>query len=464
MTPSRPATHRLLHPLIDTLRAAPLVLLVASGLAGAAVTPDEAAKLKSSLTPLGAERAGNADGSIPRWEGGATKPTAGFKPGDTRADPFAADKPLLSIDAKTMDAHAGKLSAGVRALMKKYPDFRIDVYPTRRSAAAPQWVYDNTFANATRAKLVDNGQGTESAYGGIPFPLPKDGYEVIQNHRLAWTGTFVQTPTRVWVVTADGRRALASGGMQSFRRQYYDPQGTLEAFDGYSQLGKFLANEPGSKAGEAILAHDNLNATQPRGLWQYLVGQRRVRKAPSVAYDTPDSVTSGIGLFDEAFMLFGPLDKHELRLVGKKELYVPYNNNRAASAKVADLVTPNTLNPSQVRWELHRVWEVEATLAAGKRHVVPKRTYYVDEDSWQILLLDGWDAKGELWRTNYTLTLLAPDIPALVGNVFWGGYDLQTGAYYLNMASNEMPTQYKVLPTLPKAFFSPEELANEGTR
>ena len=163
-------------------------------------------------------------------------------------------------------------------------------------------------------------------------------------------------------------------------------------------------------------------------------------------------------------MLFGPIDKHELKLLGKKEVYIPYNNNRAASAKVADLVTPNTLNPGLVRWELHRVWEVEATLAAGKRHVVPKRKYYIDEDSWQIVLIDGWDAKGELWRTNYTLTLLASDIPALIGNMVWGGYDLQTGAYYLNMASNELQAQYKPVAPIPKAFFSPEELANEGTR
>ena len=311
---------------------------------------------------------------------------------------------------------------------------------------------------------MDNGHGTEGAYGGTPFPIPKDGYEVFQNHRLAWTGTYIQAPVRVWVVTADGKRAMASGGTQSFRKQFYDPEGSLEKFDGYYQLGKFAVSEPGSKTGEAILAHDNLNASNPRGLWQYLVGQRRVRKAPSVAYDTPDSVTSGIGLFDEAFNLFGPIDKHTLKLVGKRELYIPYNNNRAASAKVADLVTPGTLNPSLVRWELHRVWEVEATLAEGKRHVVPKRKYYIDEDSWQIILFDGWDAKGDLWRTNYTLTLLAPDIPALVGNMYWGGYDLQTGAYYLNMASNELPSQYKVVAPLPRSFFSPEELANEGAR
>jgi hypothetical protein len=445
-----------------------LALLIAGAcgapLAHAAVSAEEAAKLKSTLTPLGAERAANKDGTIPAWDGGMTKAPAGYKPGDARPDFFAAEKPIVSINAGNMAQHEGKLTDGVKALMKKYPDFHIDVYPTHRSAAAPQWVYDNTYKNATRARLVDGGHGTENAYGGIPFPIPKDGYEVIQNHRLAWAGTYTQSPVRVWVVTADGRRAMASGGTQTFRRQYYDPEGSLEKFDGYVQLGKFAATEPGSKAGEAILAHDTLNASMPRGLWQYLVGQRRVRKAPSVAYDTPDSVTSSIGLFDEAFMLFGPIDKHELKLVGKREIYIPYNNNRAASAKVADLVTPKTLNPALVRWELHRVWEVEATLAAGKRHVVPKRKYYIDEDTWQIILIDGWDAKGELWRTNFTLTLLAPDIPALVGGMLWGGYDLQTGAYYLNMASNELPSQFKVVPPIPKSFFSPEELANEGAR
>jgi hypothetical protein len=449
------------HHARHTLLIASLALAFS---AQAAVTAEEAAKLKTTLTPMGAERAGNKDNAIPAWDGGMSKPLAGYKNGDTRSDPFGAEKPLYSVNAKNAQQYDAKLTDGVKALMKKYPDFRIDVYPTHRTAAAPQWVYDNTFKNATRAKLADGGQGTENAYGGIPFPIPKDGYEAIQNHRLSWIGTFTQSPVRVWVVTSDGRRAMASGGTQTFRKQYYDPEGSLEKFDGYSQLGKFLATEPGSKAGEAILAHDNLNASQPRGLWQYLVGQRRVRKAPSVAYDTPDSVTSGIGLFDEAFMLFGPIDKHELKLVGKKEIYVPYNNNKAAAAKVADLVTPGTLNPGLVRWELHRVWEIDATLAAGKRHVVPKRKYYLDEDTWQILLIDGWDAKGELWRTNYTLTLLAPDIPAVLGNMLWGGYDLQTGAYYLNMAANELPKQLHTLPTIPKSFFSPDELANESGR
>jgi len=439
-------------------------LLLANPAAQAAVSADEAAQLKGRLTPLGAEKAANKDNSIPAWTGGLTQAPAGYKNGAPRPDPFAAEKPLLTINAKNMAAHAERLSDGVQALMKKYPDFSIEVYPSHRTAAAPQWVYDNTLRNATRAKTIEGGYGVEGAYGGIPFPIPKDGYEAIWNQRLAWRGGNFSMPMRVWVVTGDGQRSMASGGVQTIRQAYYDPAGSLEKFDGYYQYGKLVVDAPGSKAGEAILALDGVSDAAPRGLWQYLVGQRRVRKAPSVAYDTPDSVTSGIGLFDEAFTLFGPIDKHELKLVGKKELYIPYNNNRAASAKVEDLVTPHTLNPAQVRWELHRVWEVEATLASGKRHVIPKRRYYLDEDSWQIVLFDGWDAKGQLWHTNYSLMLTAPDIPAVTNVVMWGGYDLQTGAYYLNMSSNELPRQYEVKPTIPRSFFSPEALSNEGAR
>ncbi len=210
--------------------------------------------------------------------------------------------------------------------------------------------------------------------------------------------------------------------------------------------------------------HFSSDRNTPRSIWQYLVGQRRVRKAPSVSYDTPDFVTSGVGLFDEAFMMFGPIDRHEYKLVGKKEMFIPYNNNRAALVKIDELVGPNFLNPYHVRWELHRVWVVEASLKSGKRHTVPKRRYYIDEDSWQIVLFDGWDAKGDLWRMNYALGYLVPDLPAHVTNVMWGGYDLQTGAYYFNAAMNEASPHYKISGPRPESLWSPEELANQGAR
>ncbi len=447
---------------IKTLAA--LIALAIAGSAQAAATAEEAAKLKTTLTPLGAERAGNKDGSIPAWDGGYTKAPAGYKSGDVRPDFFAGEKPLYSISAKNMAQYADKLTDGVKGLMQKYPNFRIDVYPTHRTAAAPQWYYDNTFKNATRAKLTGEGYTFEGAYGGVPFPITKDPKEMLINHHLMWRrGESSISPSRCFAVTADGKMTMVSDGTQNMQDPYYFKEGSLQGYKGYYQVGHYVQSAPASKAGESIMAHDPSSAEAPRGLWQYLVGQRRVRRAPAVSYDTPDSVTSGLGFFDEAFMQFGPYDHHEYKLLGKKEMYVLYNNNKANAAAPDDLFKPSFMNPDLVRWELHRVWQIEANVAPGKRHVVAKRMFYLDEDSWQIILMDGWDAQGKLWRMSYTLTELAPDVPALVGNMAWGTYNLQTGGYYLNAATNGAK-QFAVVHRRPDTFFSPDELANLGTR
>ncbi len=442
-------------------------IAVAMTLAGgtqAAVSADEAAKLKTTLTPMGAERAGNADGTIPAWDGGMTEAAPGYKSGDPRPDYFPGEKPLYSISAANMDQYADKLTDGEKGLMKKYPNFRMDIYPTHRTAAAPQWHYDNTFKNATSAKLTGDGYTFEGAYGGVPFPITSNPHEMILNHLTSWTrGESSTSPSRCYTVTPDGKMSMVSDGTQEMQRPYLYADGGLEDYKGYHMLGRYVQAAPASKAGESILLHDPTDESKRIGLWQYLVGQRRVRRAPSVSYDTPDSVTSGMGFFDEAFMLFGPWDHHEYKLVGKKEIYIPYNNNKANAAAPEELFKPDFMNPDLVRWELHRVWVIEANLVPGKRHVVAKRKFYLDEDTWQIILMDGWDAQGELWRMAYTLTELAPDVPALAADMAWGVYNLQTGGYYLNAATNGT-TQFKVVERRPEFFFSPEELANLGLR
>lgn len=451
------------HPTIRLLAAA----LAATGLlapAHAAVSADEAAKLKTTLTPLGAERAGNKDGTIPAWDGGYTKLPAGWKNGDPRPDVFAGEKPLLSISAKNLAEHEARLTDGTKALMKRYPSFRIDVYPTHRTHAAPQWVYDNTFKNATTAKLIDGGYGVEGAYGGIPFPIPKDGFEVFMNHRLAWTGVAERYQLNTWVVTADGKRTLSSAGVESWLWPYYFKDGQ-DKFKGLYKLGSFIKSAPSAVAGEALVFHEPLNAATPRGIWQYLVGQRRIRKAPSVAYDTPDTVTSGTGLFDQAFGSFGPMDRHAYKLIGKQEMYIPYNANKSQLVSVDDIVKPSHLNPDHVRWELHRVWVVEADLLQGKRHAHPKRRYYIDEDTWGIVLSDHWDAQGQLHQMFYQLPYLAPDVPAVVSDVVWGVMNLLTGQYYYNCNWNGEKVHFAI-PQVPKdineASLSPESIATDA--
>ncbi|NQD93134.1 DUF1329 domain-containing protein [Pseudomonas sp. CrR25] len=430
----------------------------------AAVSPDEAAELKTTLTPLGAERAGNADNSIPAWDGGYTKAPADYKQGDKRPDFFASEKPVLSITAANASQYADQLAEGTKAMLKKYPNYRLDIYPTHRTAAAPQWVYDNTFSNATRAQIDEKTQNITGAFGGIPFPIPKSGAEVLWNHRLAWNGgDSFQSNVFSWLMTTGGKKVLATATPYYFQYPYYFQDGSPEKFDGIYYKGKIITERPSSKNGEGLLIYFNTNQ-EDRASWQYLVGQRRVRRLPNVAYDTPNFVVSGASFFDESMMLFGPSDKHDLQLVGKKEMFVPYNANKSQLVSSDEFMGPEFLNPDHVRWEKHRMWVVEATLKAGQRHVVPRRTYYLDEDSWQIILIDGYDAQGKLTRQSWSLPYLAPDLPAVTAQFAFGVYNLETGAYVYSMSSNDSELHYKRMDRYAQSVFTPNAMANESSR
>jgi hypothetical protein len=443
--------------------AAAAIAVMGMNGAWSAVTAEEAAKLKSELTPLGGEKAGNKDGSIPAWDGGYTKtPPEGWKAGQARPDPFAADKPLYSITAANLARYADKLSDGQQALLKKYPTYRIDVYPTRRTAAAPQYVYDNTFKNATRAKSSPDGNSIEGAYGGIPFPIPKTGAEVMWNHQLRWQGESVLYQAGSYV-TSGGKPVQASVTRNEMSFPYYFKDGSLESFKGeYWHLYQ-VTTAPSYKVGETILVRDPVDYVgKGRQAWQYLVGQRRVRKAPNIAYDTPNSVTSGVDFFDEVSLFIGAPDRYEWKLLGKKEMIVPYNMNKFNLHKVEEVLSPQHLNPDNVRWELHRMWVVEANLAPGKRHVIPKKKFYIDEDSWNALQYDGWDAQGQLWHSGMALPINAFEFP---GQMFYpfAMYDLLKGAYSATIV-NEQPVQYGQVDRWPESNFTPESAAARGVR
>jgi hypothetical protein len=428
-----------------------------------AVSPEEAAKLKTDLTPMGAEKAGNKAGTIPAWDGGYTKVPAGFKQGDPRVDPFASEKPVVSISAKNADQYADKLSDGVKAMMKKWPEFRIDVYPTHRTAALPQWAYENTFKNATQCKTTDGGLSIEGCYGGIPFPIPKDGNELMWNHLLSWKGQAHKMLSQVYVVPSDGKPTMASDLLDESQYPYWFEDGSLKTFNGDYWAAMVTTYGPPFKAGESFLFRDTVDGTKGRQAWQYLVGQRRTRKAPTLGYDTPDSVTSGVNYYDEAFVFMGGLDRYEWKIVGKKELYIPYNSNRSWLVKAADLIGPHFVNPDHMRWELHRVWIVDATLVSGKRHVITKRRLYLDEDTYNAVLCDSWDAQGQLWHTSFALPMVMPDLPGTIYQS-WGLYNLIGNTYEFDGFPGEKDYQYKQVKPWPASYFTPDSLTANGTR
>ena len=169
-----------------------------------AVGESEAARLGQDLTPLGAEAKGNADGTIPAWDGGIKSAPAGYKVGDHHPDPFAGDQPRFTITAASSGQYAAQLTAGQLALFKAYPDYKLIVYPTRRSASNPQNIYDATKKNATTGKLVDGGNGITGAVRGAPFPIPGTGLEVVWNFLTRYRGVAAVTITTPTTTDADG--------------------------------------------------------------------------------------------------------------------------------------------------------------------------------------------------------------------------------------------------------------------
>ncbi len=444
------------------------LLALSVGTAGAAVSPEEAAQLNSTLTPLGAERAGNAEGTIPAWDGGYTTVPAGFENGHRDFDPFANDKPLYSITAANLAEHQDKLAAGVVQLFKDNPEtFRIDVYPTRRTASAPQWVYDNTLKNATNATLENDGLTVRGAYGGVPFPIPKTGIELVWNHQLQWRGEATEARYQVWTTTGEGRRILATAARDYAQYPYYYADGSAETTPNPKyMLAIQLAYEPAFRAGEALMVHNTLDYHQGRTLWQYLVGQRRVRQAPSINFDTPNVVASGTNFVDETFGYGGSPERYDWNLIGKREMIIPYNNNAMMAHSDAEVLGERHANPDLVRWELHRVWEVDATLKPGSRHAVPKRKFYFNEDTWGTAIFDGWDAEGSLWRTSVNTPFVAPDIPATVN--FCGGFfhDHRTRAWVYNcaMGTDVKGSQFSIVPKRTESYFSPQSLLRMSGR
>ena len=445
------------------LAAASALALVGAVQAG--VTADQAARLGKDLTPVGAETAGNKDGTIPAWTGGITKPPAGYRAGMFHPDPFAADKPLFAITPQNAKDYAAKLTPGQVAMFEKYKTFKMNIYPTRRSASFSQEVYNATKANATSAKLVANGEGVQGASLGFPFPIPQNGFEPVWNHKLKYKSTGGMRYANQVAPTATGAYTPIRIE-EEFLGLYYRKGATTENINNILLYFFQEVVSPARLAGNVLLVHETLNASAaPRQAWIYNPGQRRVRRAPNVAYDNPGTATDGLRTNDMTDMFNGAMDRFEWKLVGKKEMFVPYNAYKAHSntVKLKDLVRPGHLNPELLRYELHRVWVVDATLKKGMRHINSRRTFYLDEDSYQIVAIDHYDGRGRLWRYSEAPSINYYEVPT-----FWATvethHDLQSGRYISGLLDNEEKNTVDFgFRTAPENF-SPQSLRQRGIR
>jgi hypothetical protein len=444
--------------------ACSFALILGSVAVQAQLTAQEIARLGADLTPLGAEKAGNADGTIPAWDGGIKSPPAGYKPGQHYVDPFAGDKVLFTITKDNVAQYADKLTPGQQALLKAYPTYKMKVYPTRRSASYPKRIYDMTKRFASTAKTVENGYGVTGSVNGIPFPIPKQGVEVIWNHLLRYRAESASRKIAQAAPTRSGNYTLV---------EFYDEFYMLYSMEDMSEADLnnkilFFKQEvvaPARLAGGILLVHESLNQVKEhRSAWLYNPGQRRVRRAPNVAYDNPGTAADGMRTSDQFDMFNGAVDRYDWKLVGKKEIYVPYNSYRLQdpSVKFSDILTPLHINQDLVRYELHRVWVVDATLKDGERHIYKRRTFYVDEDSWQILAVDCYDNRDQLWRVSEAHAMNYYNVPSL-----WTALevhtDLQAGRYLAIGLSSEYDA-YKFDIKRSLEDYSPAALRRSGVR
>lgn len=415
-----------------------VVAALGASVASAKVSPEKAAQLGGAqLTPMGAERAANADGSIPAWTGGLKKLPAAYKPGERLVDPYAGEAPLFAITAANANQHKDKLSPGQLALLNRYPDsFKMNVYPSHRSARLPDTEYQRIKTGATQTDMVEGGNGLVNFSASVPFPIPQSGQEVIWNHITRY-----RTPlgvsrryTQIPVQASGGFTPVLFEESVLFANRFADNPNPNRLF---VFLQRILA--PARLEGDVLLVHENIDQIkEPRSAWLYNAGQRRVRLAPTIAYDGPGTASDGLRTSDDLDMFNGALDRYNWELKGKRELYIPYNSYRLRDGKLAykDILNKGHMNPEHLRYELHRVWVVEATLKEGSRHIYARRTFFVDEDTWQIAIADHYDGRGELWKVKegHEVMHYQVAVPWLACESL---YDLNSGRYLVTGLDNE---------------------------
>jgi hypothetical protein len=429
-----------------------LILLLGTAPVLAKVPAEEAAKLGTTLTPIGAEKAGNKEGTIPEWAGGLVKKDS------ARGDnPFAADKPLYTITASNVKQYEKILTEGYRAIFRTFPDYKMNVYPTRRSASYPQWFYDATIKNAARVEITNNGFGFSGTAQGYPFPIPKNGTEVMWNHIMRYNTKGYRGYINAAATQADGSFVVEREYLE-LTYLYNNPKTTLQTLKNQNLYAFVKTVAPPNKSGEANLLHVPIDRMAAQtGVWVYSNALNRVRRIGEVGYDNP--LFDGLVTHDQLDMFNGPLDRYTIKLLGKKEMLIPYNSYRMYDPKLKykQIATKGHINQDLARYELHRVWVIEAEVRQGFNHRYKRRTFYLDEDSWVCVLQDMYDERNQFWRTAESHLINFVNVPVVVNGV-QVHYDLQSRRYVILNMTNEERKLIEYDWEKEPGYFTPQQL------
>ncbi len=419
----------------------------------AVVSGPLAGQLGATLTPLGAEKVGNASGTVPAWVGGL--PKSSMKRGD---NPFAADKPLFTITSANVEKYGRWLTEGHKALFKTFPSsYFIPVYPSRRSASYPQWYYDATIKNATRVSLANHGNNFTGTAHGAPFPIPQNGTEVMWNHIMRYNTTGYSGYVNSAITQTGGSYVIERDYLELLYL-YNNPKTTLATLDGQNLYAMVKTLSPPNKAGTSDLLRVPIDRIAHKtGVWEYNTALGRVRRIGKVGYDNP--LFDGLMTEDQLDMFNGPLDRYTVKLVGKRDMLVPYNSYALYSPKLkySQIVKKDHINQALTRYEMHRVWVLEAELRSGYSHIYKKRNFYFDEDSWLILLEDMYDDRNQFWRTAEAHAICFAEVPVVVNGV-QVHYDLQSRRYVIVNMTNEESRMATYNWQKEPSYFTPQQL------
>lgn len=445
------------------LRSIGVLLLTACALsAQAKVDPVQANRLNGDLTPLGGERKGNAAGTIPEWNGGLAQPIPSYKPGMHHPDPYANESALYVVNSKNVAQYQAQLPVGLKTLLETNPDYYLRVFPTHRSAAAPQRIYDATRYNATNAELISGGNGVQGVAAGIPFPEPQTGQEAIWNHVMRYRGDQIHFVTNQAAVLSNGAYNLLKLDRDIYFK--YGREGmTPGELENTLFFYKYSVVAPAKLAGSALVVQETLDQVEAiRKAWRFNRGERRVRRLPMLAFDTLQPDTNGMATADMVDSYNGAPDRYEWKLDGKKEMLVPYNSYAVHQKGIPydTILQPKSVNPELLRYELHRVWIVEASLRKGFSHPYAKRRFYIDEDSWQILAVDLYDKDDKLIGLQESHPISYYDVP-MFGSTLETIYDFAGKRYFADgLDNNEIMYDFNV--KLGPGDFTPQALRREG--
>ncbi len=393
-----------------------------------------------AFTSVGAEYKASNNGLVPEWNKSKTSVKKIVNKETIFYDQFSNDKVIEIIDKSNYGSFSSVLPFGLSELVKRNDDFRIGLYPTRRSADYPDNI-KKQFETVKKEFNDTNLRLKNLKVGELPFRFPISGEQIIWNHLLRYQGGSVERKFHTFVVGKEGVFSKVGVWVKRVYKTHMDKKEPNKLF--YA-LGKYF--EPSTLIGDILLVHENVDQLKnSRKSWIYNQAQKRVRRAPDIGYDAVGSGSQGLITADQVDAYNGAPDRYEWKILGKKVLIVPYNCNKLNDKNLSykSIIKKVSVNFELMRYEYHRVWIVEAKLKSNSSHIYSKRVFYIDEDSWSILLDESYSKNGDLWRVGIhgMVQLNKNNFPWYRVHIH---QDLINEKYFVSGLDNEIKTPMKI--------------------